>query len=469
MGIFNYQNRMDATTHTGRMVSKDPVTVNAETLERELAWLSEVIDTRMRLYFGQETAYADISEVTPPDPVHENSMYAGLIKHYEMSAEERLVFMLALAPHIRPQLLDVFFVKNGNVDRGFTEFGGIKAQSHGGLLPTAETAIFMLAGEDLSKRFAYQYMFDGEHFFARHSVMKLEPAPPGEPTLSGLLSVSREIIDFVTLGHARRPTFDRDFPAKRISTPLDWDDLVLDGLVREQIEEIQAWMQHEHTIMDVWGMRKKLKPGYRALFFGPPGTGKTLTACLLGQLTGRDIYRIDLSMVVSKYIGETEKNLSRVFEQAENKNWILFFDEADALFGKRTKVEDAHDRYANQEVSYLLQRIEDFEGVIILASNFKSNMDDAFTRRFQGVIHFPMPRPDERLKLWKLAFPPTVVLEKDIDLKLIADRYEIAGGSIINVVRYCAMMALRKNGNIITLEDITEGIRREFRKEGKTV
>ena len=145
--------------------------------------------------------------------------------------------------------------------------------------------------------------------------------------------------------------------------------------------------------MNDWGMAPKLRPGYRSLFYGPPGTGKTMTACLLGKSTGRDVYKVDLSLVVSKYIGETEKNLARVFDQAQHKGWILFFDEADALFGKRSETRDAHDRYANQEVSFLLQRIETFDGIAILASNQRENLDDAFTRRFESIIYFPMPRP----------------------------------------------------------------------------
>ena len=131
-------------------------------------------------------------------------------------------------------------------------------------------------------------------------------------------------------------------------------------------------------------MRKRVKPGYRALFHGPPGTGKTLTATLLGKHTGRPVFRIDLSRVVSKYIGETEKNLSRLFDKAEHKDWILFFDEADALFGKRTEIRDAHDKYANQEVAYLLQRIESYAGLVILATNQRGNIDEAFLRRFQA-------------------------------------------------------------------------------------
>ena len=221
--------------------------------------------------------------------------------------------------------------------------------------------------------------------------------------------------------------------------------------------------------MNDWGMDKKLKAGYRALFYGPPGTGKTLTASLIGKKIGSDVYQIDLSKVVSKFIGETEKNLSRVFDRAENKDWILFFDEAEALFGKRTSVNDAHDRYANQEVAYLLQRIEDYNGLVILASNLKSNLDDAFTRRFQTMVHFPVPKPEERMKLWKQGFPAVAALEPRIDLRDIAKKYELAGGSIINIVQYCSLMALKRADQTIRLQDIIEGVRREFHKSGMTL
>jgi SpoVK/Ycf46/Vps4 family AAA+-type ATPase len=194
-----------------------------------------------------------------------------------------------------------------------------------------------------------------------------------------------------------------------------------------------------------------------------------MTACLLGKYTGRTVYKIDLSMVVSKYIGETEKNLSKVFQQAEHKNWILFFDEADALFGKRTKIEDAHDRFANQEVSYLLQRIESFDGVVILASNMKTNLDDAFTRRFESVIYFAMPKIEERQRIWEQGFSPASVLAATVDLHKISKQYEIAGGAIMNVIRYASLMSINKGSNVITLENIEEGIKKEYHKEGRTI
>jgi SpoVK/Ycf46/Vps4 family AAA+-type ATPase len=205
------------------------------------------------------------------------------------------------------------------------------------------------------------------------------------------------------------------------------------------------------------------------LFHGVSGTGKTLTASMIGQRTDKDVFRIDLSSVVSKYIGETEKNLEKIFDKAGHMDCILFFDEADALFGKRTNISDAHDRYANQEVSYLLQRIEEYPGLVILASNFKSNMDDAFLRRFQSIIHFPMPDATERLRLWEQSFSEKSKLAKDVDLDEISKKYKLSGGSIVNVVRYASLMTIARNSNEIQNLDIIKGIRREFQKEGKTI
>ena len=229
-------------------------------------------------------------------------------------------------------------------------------------------------------------------------------------------------------------------------------------------------MHGAHACCTTGAWAHKLRPGFTSLFYGPPGTGKTLSACLLGKHCGCDVYKVDLSMVVSKYIGETEKNLARVFDLAEHKGWILFFDEADALFGKRTRVDDSHDRYANQEISFLLQRIEDFDGVVILASNFKANIDDAFVRRFQSVVHFPMPKPPRAAAHLARGVPAARARSTTrIDLGRIAEQYELSGGTIMNVVRYASLMALSRGGEAIALDDVEEGVRRELLKEGRAL
>ncbi len=442
---------------------------NAFCLKKELDWFNQVLETRIGLYFRNDCPYGSIYEVPIPDLPEGNSFYQQVVEAHEMNTDERLVMLLALIPHIRPQVLDTFFIKNKNFDRTFTEFGGWRGNTHGGFLPTGETAAFILSGEDLKKRFEILKFFDPDHFFARHNILRLEGQGHNEPFLSGALVMATEFLNKFTSGIYHKPDFSMSFPAKLITTELTWKDLVLPHEVFEELETIIAWVRHADTIMRDWGFQKVIKPGYRSLFYGPPGTGKTLTACLIGKAVGADVYRIDLSMVVSKYIGETEKNLANVFDQAQNKNWILFFDEADALFGKRTPTSNANDRHANQEISYLLQRVEDFPGVVILATNLKANIDDAFARRFQSQVYFPMPDADQRMKLWENTLNHRGRLNKGLELQRIAEKYETSGGAITNVVRYGAIWALENNRDQITQGDLIKGIAKELRKEGKTI
>ncbi|HEX6007704.1 MAG TPA: ATP-binding protein, partial [Burkholderiales bacterium] len=331
-----------------------------------------------------------------------------------------------------------------------------------------ETAAFLLAGDDLAARFAMTRLFEPDQFLARQNVVHLSAVAPGESALSGTLVLSREHLHRFTTGLERKPGFSAEFPARLIRTDLAWEQLVLPRSTLEQLEEIQRWILHGGALLRDWGMGGRLRPNFVSLFHGAPGTGKTLAAGLVGRHCGCEVYKLDLSMIVSKYIGETEKNLAKVFDLAEHRRWILFFDEADALFGRRTRVESSHDRYANQEISFLLQRIEEFNGVVILASNLKSNVDDAFLRRFQSVVHFPMPRPAERKRIWQNAFSPRAVLEDGIDLGRLAEKHELSGGTIMNVVRYSSLKALSRNQSVIWLADMEEGIRREFLKEGRT-
>lgn len=459
---------MDERTNICSM-ELDALKQNADTLAAELHWLATLIDVSMKLYWNEECPYKSITEILPPDLSDNDSAYAGILKHYQISFSERVILLLAIAPHIQPKLLDIFLIKNNAYDKGFTEFGGIKGQHFSGFLPTGETAVFLLASNDLEKRFRISELFSDDHKFKKFNILNLESSPSNEPYLSGALMLSAEYLSYFTKGTSHKPDFNANFPAKRITTEALWEDLVIEQTTLTEVMEIKDWIIYGPTLLHDWGLYKKIKPGYRSLFYGPPGTGKTMTASLLGKSTGLEVYRVDLSMVVSKFIGETEKNLSGIFDQAEHKNWILFFDEADALFGKRTQTSSSNDRYANQEVSYLLQRIEDFPGVVILATNLKANLDEAFSRRFQSMIHFPVPSPPQRRKLWEKAFVGNINLDSDVNLDEIAQKFELTGGAIINVLRYVSLIAIKREDNRITKKDIISSIRREFGKEGKIV
>ena len=427
--------------------------------------LDEYIRQQLEKYFQppakRSTEVIELVEIKSP-----SAAISKFIRQNKLSKQELLLLLMALMPHFKPGFFDDSVQKMLPASGDFPEIGGTRGKNFRGFLPTGETALFFLSGTNLEKRMHYQRIFSNEHLFAKQGVLWLEDVPPGEPAMSGRIILSAEFLEYFTTGNVSHPKLSMEFPAEYITTEMEWNDLVLDDGTFQQIYDLEKWVLHHQVLMDDWGMANKLKPGYRALFHGPPGTGKTLTATLLGKYTGKDVFRIDLSMVVSKFIGETEKNLSQLFNRAENKNWILFFDEADALFSKRTNVRDAHDKYANQEAAYLLQRIESFNGLVILATNFKNNIDDAFIRRFQSVVQFYTPGVAERLQLWTKTFPKKASLDKTVDLNMIAKKFEMTGSSILSVVQYCCLQAIAKK-SAINNEMIIDAIKREYLKEGK--
>jgi len=246
-----------------------------------------------------------------------------------------------------------------------------------------------------------------------------------------------------------------------------WDDLVLPADRTEQLRDICAQVRHHHHVYTQWGFaRGNRGTGLTALFAGPSGTGKTMAAEVLAGDLGLDLYKVDLSGVVSKYIGETEKNLRRVFGEARDSNAILFFDEADALFGRRTEVSDAHDRYANIETSYLLQEMERYDGVVVLATNLRQNMDEAFTRRLRFVVEFPFPDADSRARIWRTHLPSTAPIAPDVDVTALAKAFDVAGGTIRNIVLNAAFRAAA-DGGVIDRRHVLHGTRREFDKIGR--
>jgi hypothetical protein len=256
--------------------------------------------------------------------------------------------------------------------------------------------------------------------------------------------------------------------AARIATHCGWDDLVLPRDKEDQLREICLQMVHRHRVFGQWGFRAKRSRGLglSVLFCGASGTGKTLAAEVIAHELHLELYRIDLSGVVSKYIGETEKNLAKIFHEAESSNAILFFDEADALFGKRTQISDAHDRYANIETSYLLQRMEEYEGMAILATNLRDNMDEAFTRRLRFIVEFPFPDATGRQAIWRKHIPRQAPVGDDLDFAWLGGQFPIAGGTIKNIVLTAAFLAAA-DGGAITMAHVVQSARREFEKIGK--
>lgn len=283
-------------------------------------------------------------------------------------------------------------------------------------------------------------------------------------------AADRPLLSSASLFAAARAQSDQNLGnlAVKVMMIHTWADLILPRVTAQRVREVAAAIKYRHVVYSDWGFAARIASGHglKALFAGASGTGKTMTAGVIARELGLDLYKIDLSAIVSKYIGETEKNLDSIFRAAQSSNAILFFDEADALFGKRSEVKDAHDRYANIEVAYLLQKIEEYEGVVILASNLSKNIDDAFARRMHYVVEFPLPDENQREQLWRGMFPPQVPLGDDVDIQFIARQFAITGGDICNVALDAAFLAAQ-DGQVVTMKQLIQALARQMMKQGR--
>lgn len=442
---------------------------NLQALEQELDWFGTLLRAVLESYLSAEPDPDIRQRMPPPALPPADSALGRLVEDWDLGVPERIALSLTLAPHLRPELLDMLLLTSSQTGRVITEFGGVTEGNHRGFLPSGQTLAFLLSATNRADWRDYHRLTAPDHKLMREQVLRLEGENDRLPRIAQPLRLTEAWLHTLLTGEPARPETEQDFPAQPITCSQGWDDLVLDPTVMGQLNEIRLWLQHGSQILTGYGLAGKVKPGYRALFFGPPGTGKTLSTCLLGKSMGREVYRVDASRVVSKYIGETEKNLGRVFDVAQYREWILFFDEADALFGKRTAAATSNDRHANQQTAYLLQRIEDFPGTVILSTNLRGNMDEAFTRRFQAMVGFTLPGPQERLRLWQAAFAGSLDLDTDVSLQELADRVEISGGAIINVLRAVALAAAAAGRRTVSRPALVEALRRELAKDAKSL
>ena len=274
--------------------------------------------------------------------------------------------------------------------------------------------------------------------------------------------------DHVRRGARAQNAAGLDRLARRIEPTVTWDDLVLPPDAHAQLRELTARGRHRDRVLGEWSMRPGggRGRGVSALFAGDSGTGKTMSAEVIAADLGLDLYTVDLATVIDKYVGETEKNLERIFTEAAGVNGVLLFDEADAIFGKRSDVKDAHDRYANVESAYLLQRMESFDGLAILATNLRANLDDAFTRRLDLVVDFPVPDPPQRLLLWDRCLGTVLPRAADLDLTFCAENFELAGGNIRSIAVTAAYLAA-DTGGAVTMATLIHAVQREYQKLGR--
>lgn len=445
------------------------ILANLEVIAEEVEWLSRIIETRLALLEGAEDVSLDALELSKlPDVRGSKAAYALVIDKLKLSYEERLLFILSFIPYYNPALLTKYFrAEQHTLQVKYPEVGGfIKGMSRQ-FVPTIQTFQFLLCGDDHQEATKNTLLLRAKSKLFTDGIVKEQSvhsmAEP-ENDHEEILTVSGEYIDHLRSSKVPRPKFGPTFPAQLVESNYDWDDVVFHEMTRQQFEPLMDWLRNQ----EVLSMRSnKWKVVAPILFYGSPGTGKSMTAQLIGKTLGRDVFRVDLSMIVSKYVGETEKNLAHLFNKAENKDWVLFFDEADGLFAKRTGVSNANDKWANMGVNYLLQRMESFKGISILATNIKENLDPAMSRRFRYMVKFPRPRPIEQRQLWKKLLPSYYSYADDVNMTLLCQE-SLSGANISNIILDCAVSAEKLKTDKISMQMIHQCVIRELQKEDRT-
>ena len=446
-------------------------------LEKELVFFKQYLDYFIHHAFAQPETSEEEKEKKPtpkkPEtPIIEpddQCLYAKLVYHADFQEEDRLslrlFLLLALSPHFYPELLDVFFIKNEATGNIYTEFGGRIEQNPVKFRPTIQTFYFLLANNQLSKRTQLQEWLAKDGVLAQKNLIYLQ-RPEDDHSLA---SLDNEVIapteEFLTLlqGKTYIPQLSTSFPAELITTELTWNDVVLPEKTIFQLREIVTWMREKDLFLSQGHLKRMLRPGYRAVFHGESGTGKTMVAQVLAQEMGLPVLKVHTPMLMSKWVGETEKNLNNLFEQASGRDWVLLFDEGETLFGHRGG-SSTQDQYANQQIGFLLQKIERHDGLVIISSNRYANIDKAFQRRFESIIYFESPKYEERLRLWQKMFEG-IAVNHDVNFEEIAEHYpDMTGGRILNVLRSARIWSHQERRFDITLLDILRGIQKEVYK-----
>ena len=433
-------------------------------IETDLLWLENLI--QYQLGNASEDLIDRIEnhgEILPPI-IPKGGFYSDNLRIWNPSAVERGLIVIGLALYFKPRIFDPLLKAAKDYNYTETRLGGIIGTAQTPFVPTGETAIFLLTNGSVEERMLVLNCLNQEHWLFEKGILLFEYKEPGLPITFQPFSLSSDYMEIFSKGVATKPNYSSQFPASLVKTNMEWSDLVVSKELIKEIRDIELWLEYEERLFGEMGLGRKIKEGYKVVFYGPSGTGKTLVAGLIGKKYDRDVYRVDLSQLSSKYIGETEKNIDNLFKQARNKNWILFFDEGESLFGKRSQSGQSNERYGNQQVGFLLQRMEDHPGVVILTTNLKSSIDEAFLRRFQKMIYFEAPDFEYRLDLWKKALEDTLPLADDVDLRLISKEHKLVGGQIVNIVKQIILRELGAQSEVIRLKTLEEAIAEELRK-----
>ncbi len=438
---------------------------NTSDLENDLFWIQKVIEYQLGLIEGEDKQRFEEENGFLPSLPSSNSYYGKFILENKLTPIERGLLIIGLAIYYRPLVFNELLKIARNNQMGDSRIGGVINNTQMYFIPTGETAIFLLTNGSLKERMMVLDVLNPQHWLFEKSILSFDFNEYNLPLSYYPFSLTKDYLEFFSTGKFNSPDYSTQFPASKVEVTMDWDDVVISDKLRTEINDLEYWIQFEDDLFNKYGWGKKIKRGYKVIFHGPSGTGKTMVAGLIGKKYGKEVYRVDVSQLSSKYIGETEKNIENLFQQGKNKNWILFFDEGETLFSKRSNSGGNNERYGNQQVGFLLQKIEDHPGIVILATNLKGNLDEAFLRRFQKMIYFELPDETSRWQLWSKSFENTIPLAPDIDLKSIAKEFELVGGQIINVVKQIIIRELGVGSKMIQKRTLLSCIREELQKK----
>ncbi len=472
-----------------------PIKNETPLIQLELRWLEKVILGRIwevqqqRLspeqkgqlaqeIFSLKAEHPSVSQeiLSPPSlQVNPEHPYASFLQRHQTDSGERLFIALGLARALQPALFNDFIRLYSHLDLQ-KEFGGLlKADAGEDFIPTIQTFLFLWAGCDFKAKQEAILRFHPKHWLFIQGILKASFSSKslGDNSyqeegdwIKYQIQIPHPYLRYFLGGEAPRLDEEPNFPASLSETSLSFEDVVLPESTRQELQDLIKYLRNRDRLFAIKGVSDRVRPSYVAIFSGMPGTGKTITAKTIGKSLGLPVYIVNLARVVSKYIGETEKNLEKIFDRFDKQNCILFFDEADALFGKRTEVKEAKDRYANQEVAYLLQKVENFQGLVILATNVydvQNTFDQAFQRRIRRTIQFPFPNEAERRILWEKALPQAFTYKTGL-LPQLAKNYQVNGASINNIISDVLIEAVDRQTTSISLEMLEPCLRVDYQR-----
>ena len=405
-------------------------------LKSKFIFLNIQITNSIKKYFPEDLISESMEKAISiglSEKEKNNIEWENYFKNYSLNEIDETIALLALSRYLYPVIL----TKYKTLQLSFPDahfIGGRISETNKDFLPTFRTALFTLASLDFDEHLKIaKNSFDQKSPLFTLNILK--PISHNIFEEDSILECTPEFIYKIVNGGEYQYSYSNNFPASLYSTNETWESLYLNSREASDLIEVRSWLKNYRKLKENSSLGKSHK-GYKALFYGPSGTGKTISVGLLGKEINMPVYRVDLSQLISKWIGETEKNLKYIFDLASTKNWILFFDEGDALFGKRSDNGNGNERHGNQEIAYLLQRMEEHDGIIFLCTNKQHNMDDAFKRRFNSRIEFFLPKKEERYALWKHCIEQLDMELEETDLRRVAEKLEVSGASIKNFCKW---------------------------------